>query len=1105
MAACGLAHGAETPTACTPVARVVSIQGALQIQRAGESTWSYVRGLDTILCQGDLLHTGSTSRAALLLSPETLFRVQQNSTVSIRQTPDETVVEYVISDIQQPARLAPNPCGAGYFINRFPKKFRVLTPFINASVEGTEFLVALSCQSATVAVFEGKVRAQQLLAADGTAFSLTDGEQVTVGGAEPAAVKLIVKPVDAVQWALYYAPLTQPVGEEAADQPCNQPDDVARGQCILQRAEERLRAGRVEEAEADLDALIAVASNSGEPYALRSIIRVTKNDKVEALTLAERAIQRSPDSSRAWTALSYAYQASFDLARALDAAGRAAQLAPGSSTALARLAELLMSTGRINDAERAARAAVQANPADARAYTVLGFVHLARIDTKAARQAFLAAIERDSSDPLSRLGLGLAIIRDGDLKAGREQIEVAAVLSPTNSLIRSYLGKAYFEENTAARDVLAQQQFRLAELLDPTDPTPWLYEANLLQMNNRPTDALSALEQYVQLNDNRMVYRSRLLLDEDAASRSSAMSRVYDRLGLSELAQVEASRSLTLDPVSYGAHQFLADAYLQASRHEIARASELLQAQMTQPINIVPVQPRLTITEFNLAPFGAAPSVGFNEYTSLFERDRIRLYANGVIGNLGTASDEVIATAVHQNVSVSMGQFHYQTDGFRENNDATHDALDLFLQVAVNPQANLQAELVHRRSRFGDISLNFDPEFFDPFQRREFEQDSARVGGRIGLCPQCDLLMSVAYVERTESQELTSPAVVVNDQADGIGHQAELQYVHRLETASVVGGLGVYDLDVQSNTTLDFSPSPCPPMVECQSSASGHQEQTNGYVYVNIAPRPALELTLGAGHDRYTSPGLELDQWSHKLGLLAKPTGNSTVRLASFRTVKRPLPLEQTLEPTQVAAFNQFFDDPNGTASIRNAAAFDARISSKVTIGAEVSSRHLEFPISFQAGTIFEDQDEESIAAFVNWRPNSRWVIGVNPRQDRFSRAAPNVDDRPTELRTRAVPTSIRYFSPSGITASAVVSYVEQRVERLASSTFPTGENSFWLVDGILSYQLERRRGAIGIEVRNLFDRKFNYQDDSFRTSNQTASPPYCPCRQVFLRVAINL
>ena len=130
-------------------------------------------------------------------------------------------------------------------------------------------------------------------------------------------MKLLVKPVDVVQWSLYYPPLTSDGGAERADQRCNQSDPTDRGRCLLDRAEQRLRFGRVEEAEKDMEALMTLVPNSGEPYALLAIVRVVKNDRAGALELATRATTLSADSSRAWLALSYAQQASFDLVSAL--------------------------------------------------------------------------------------------------------------------------------------------------------------------------------------------------------------------------------------------------------------------------------------------------------------------------------------------------------------------------------------------------------------------------------------------------------------------------------------------------------------------------------------------------------------------------------------------------------------------------------------------------------------------------------------------------------------------------------------------------------------------------------------------------------------------
>jgi hypothetical protein len=293
------AHAAGTAE-CTTVARIVSIQGTLQVRRAGQSGWSYIRKLDTTLCQGDLLHADAGSRAALLVVPETLVRLDQNSTLSISQTADETVVEFV-QDVgfATPIVNAPNPCGAGYFITRFPKRFRVLTPFVNASVEGTEFLVAMRCESAEVAVFEGHVRASRALAEASQTFMLKDGESFAAGGTEPAAVRLIVKPTDAVQWALYYPPLSSPGAGTGPDQECASGSADARARCLTERADERLRGGRVDEAQADIEASLTLVPNNGDADALSSVISVVKNEKQNALSLSQRASQEDPLNPRA--------------------------------------------------------------------------------------------------------------------------------------------------------------------------------------------------------------------------------------------------------------------------------------------------------------------------------------------------------------------------------------------------------------------------------------------------------------------------------------------------------------------------------------------------------------------------------------------------------------------------------------------------------------------------------------------------------------------------------------------------------------------------------------------------------------------------------------
>src|SRR5882672_2143997 len=266
------AFAADVSVACSsPVARVVSIQGSIELLRARQNDWSKITRLDTPLCEGDRLRTGALSRAALFIQPETLVRVDQNTSISVSQTKDETLVEFTQEEVLAAAAGAYS-CGAGYFITRFPRKFRVNTPHLNAAVEGTEFLVAMRCESTELSVFEGKVLAAGAGANIFPAQTVSSGQMLTVGGSEPPAVKLLVKPVDAVQWVLYYPPLSDATAE--ADLPpaeqCRSLPKPLDQTCLTQLAEVLLRLGRVDEAQREVDAAVALDPGRGDANALRT-------------------------------------------------------------------------------------------------------------------------------------------------------------------------------------------------------------------------------------------------------------------------------------------------------------------------------------------------------------------------------------------------------------------------------------------------------------------------------------------------------------------------------------------------------------------------------------------------------------------------------------------------------------------------------------------------------------------------------------------------------------------------------------------------------------------------------------------------------------------
>src|SRR5262249_34658981 len=278
---------------------------------------------------------------------------------------------------------------------------------------------------------------------------------------------------------------------------------------------------------------------------------------------------------------------------------------------------------------------------------------------------------------------------------GSRDLEAAASLDPNNALIRSYLGKAYYEEKRTGLD---EREYAVAKGLDPKDPTPWFYDAIAKQTTNRPVEALQDAQKSIELNNNRAVYRSRLLLDSDLAARSASLARIYSDLGFQELALVEGWKSVNTDPSNFSAHRFLADSYSILPRHEIARVSELLQSQLLQPINITPIQPRLAESNLFLISAGGPGALSFNEFNPLFNRDGVAIQASGLFGEHNTFGGEGVVAGIYKKFSFSVGGSHFNTDGFRKNSDQKDDIVNVFAQLELTPQTSIQAEYRHRDS-----------------------------------------------------------------------------------------------------------------------------------------------------------------------------------------------------------------------------------------------------------------------------------------------------------------------------------------------------------------------------------------------------------------------
>ncbi len=1078
------------------VGRLVSIQGVVELQRGGARTWQDA-ALEQGLCPGDLIRVGSRSRAAIVLLDDGVIRIDENTTLRLaRITPDApSLIEAAL--------------GRLYFFSRRTRSLDVSTPFVNAAVEGTEFLVDVSGDRARVVVYEGRV----LAANDRGEVSLKAGEAAEAQAGKAPAGVVLVEPRTAVQWAVYYPPILfahsgeswPPVLREAAEAAVR--GDASGAFAALERvpvseqdgdfhalkASLLLSAGRRDAARGEIEAALARDPSSARAYALRAIIAIVEDRPAEALAAGERALELAPGSAAAAIALSYAQQANLQLEAARDTLSRAVEADPVNALAQARLAELWLELGHVDRAREAIDKAVGLAPNIERVQTIRGFVALARFRPHEAEEAFRKAISLDSASPLARFGLGLASIRKGDVARGRNDIEVAAGLDPNRSLLRSYLGKAYFAER---REPLAGEQYAIAKELDPRDPTPWFYDAILKQSENRPVEALRDLERSIELNDNRAVYRSRLLLDRDRASRQASVGRIYDDLGFEQLGINEASRSLTLDPGNASAHRFLADVYGPESRTEVARSSQLLQAQLLQDVTINPVAPSLAETRLSI-PSGSLGRSGFNEFSSVFERNQVQLNLTGLTGNNQTYGNEALVSAVHDNVSLSAGQFHYQTDGFRANNDLRHDIYNVFGQAALSPTLNVQAEVRSRRTETGDLRLNFDPDVFSRTRDRDLDQDTARVGARYSPSPRTDVLASLIYSDRNDKFS-ESPSEGDFDVREKLaGWQGETQWIYRRQNFSTQAGFGAYTVD----QTLRFDAGGG----SLRSADRGDIEQYTGYLYGHVSMPRDVTWTLGLGVDSYSDDGHDLDLVTPKLGVQWQVADGLRLRAAVARFLRPALVAEQTLQPTQIAGFNQFYDDAFGTKSWLYGVGLDARLTPRLYAGVEATRRNLD-EITFTGGDReTEDVHESAAQAYLYWSLADEWALIGGMQYDVYEYDEGSFD-KPDEVRTFSTPIGVRYFNSNGIFAGAGVSWVSQDVQRSAASSFPDGDDSFYLVDAGVGYRFPHRRGLISLGVRNLLDHEFEYQDDSFRVGgdpNEPALNPLIPERTIVGRVVL--
>lgn len=956
--ACG--QSANPPSATNSV-RIVQIVNTVEVLSAGATNWVSTQ-TNQVLYPGDHLRTGPESKVALLWSDRSVAAFGPSTELEI--LPPHAANAEAGLDIAH---------GILWFFHRDqPGRIRVLTRGAVAGIEGTEFVIesgpADNPDGSRVSVIDGVVQ----LASNQGSLTLTNGEQAVVSPGRPPTRTAGFIANNLLQWCFYYPAVVElgdlPLGADeqlaladslaayrAGDLPhalANYPAGRVPGSDAerVYFAAVSLGVGNVHGAESALDSL-ADRSSSSRPQrlarALRLLISAVKREKVEnppAPELASEFLSRSYyEQSRALPDVS--------LEVALSYAHRAVVAAPNSGYGWERVAELEFSFGHDDAALAALAKATALTPRNAQAVVLKGFVFAGRNQSAESLAAFNEAIALDPALGNAWLGRGLSKIRRGDARGGSEDLLVAAALEPRRAELRSYLAKGYANSGDTAR---ARKELKLAMGLDPHDPTAWLYSALLNQSDNRINEGIRDLEHSKDLNDNRSVYRSQLMLDEDQAVRSANLAALYQDAGMSQVAQWEAGRAVSYDYANYSAHLFLANSY------DILRDPNQVNLRYETA----------AVTEYTLAdllaPVAAGPMTAVTsqqQYSPLFERNRIGVVSSTEYLSRGAWTEWGAQYGILGDFSYDI-EAGYQSDpGQRPNEDLEQRQISGEFKQQITPKDTVLVQITQYQGNGGDTADYYDPSMANQtFRFDESQTPDVFLGYHHEWGPGVHTLVLAGRQQDTyilTNQDYISTLVssygnttidavfplpfYVGAETDTEIYSGELQQIWEQPAHTTIVGARYQwgSFQLKNLETPTFSDSGgyeggifYSPYTQ-DFSADFHRFSVYGYQSWQVAD--PLLLVAGLSFDSirmpkniyslpYPSGERNVEQFSPKAGFVWTPTRDTTARFAFTRSLGgASLDQSTRLEPTEVAGINQAFRSlvPESVAGANSGAHFE--------------------------------------------------------------------------------------------------------------------------------------------------------------------------------------
>lgn len=825
--------------------------------------------------------------------------------------------------------------------------------------------------------------------------------------------------------------------------------------------------------DASREASSALSTNRASPMALmtEALVRISYFDLPEAERLLEESIAKDPRFVEA-----YVY-----------------------------LARLQLGADYLDRAWKTISKALEISKNDSEVLSLAGFIRLGYRDYDRAFRLFNEAVASNPGFGEPHIGLSNIAFRNREFGRGLTEMLTATLLEPRVSLYESSLGKALYQTKSFKK---ALEVYDYAKTLDPKDPTPYLYKGIALSDLYRPGDAIQEINKSIELNDNRAVFRSRLMLDRDLAVRNSDLALAYSQLGLTDWSYSKAVTAVKRDPLNPSAHLFLSSAYASTNQRTGAAGTELLLYELLSPANE---------NTFTLTPTGRT-----TDYTQMFEMPYVRASLNAGMGTWADHhalrqdySGEVLGGRPGLALDAFLG---YSDDpGFRKINNDTEN-INGFAQAKFEPTVKDSIYLSYQYDRFlfGDIAnpddFSYQP---DPNLRDRINRNFVDSGYIHRFSPAAVFIGYFKWgdmdLHEKDSNIPLLPHIFdsykMHTLEDANTFQLQQQLI--LGQHTVIAGFnhltGSLDFSRRDVLFLDFPP----PGAGIETISKNKPPERDNSVYVRDYWRisPHLMAELGISGDFISSiregfpDSITSSTANPAVGLNYEINQSNTLRLAYQGYVISPSLLGGGIVPSEVAGFPSQINAEDGSKVKELGVSWESQWNPLTFSVLRLQAHRIETPELDLNENIFDTRTERFQGSFVLNRLLTSSLglsVSLTGKAVDLSAPSPVLSGDFSEINAAA---TLSYMHPSGWFASIRDTVVEQDLGGLSDKSLSKKQkdfgNPFNLVDLGFGKYFPNKRGLAALELDNLLNQHFFYETEPIELSS------FFPDRSIMFRIAL--